>query len=88
MDAALGDIPEARYRAHPVARFTDGEWRPVARGTGRVLGRSCMENDILATEVDVISLAEGDFLAFGMCGAYDLSMAYPFGRGHATGSLS
>ncbi|MFH8717652.1 hypothetical protein [Streptomyces zaomyceticus] len=88
VDAALGDIPEARYRAHPVARFTNQEWRPVARGTGRVLGRSCMENDILAEEVDVSSLAEGDFLAFGMCGAYDLSMAYPFGRGRATASLS
>ncbi|WP_037864068.1 hypothetical protein [Streptomyces sp. NRRL S-340] len=88
VDAALGDIPEARYRAHPVARFTGGEWRPVARGTGRVLGRSCMENDILAEQVDAGSLAEGDFLAFGMCGAYDLSMAYPFGRGRAAGSLS
>ncbi|GAB1340386.1 hypothetical protein ACE1SV_69760 [Streptomyces sp. E-15] len=88
VDAALGDIPEARYRAHPVARFTEGRWQPVRRGTGRVLGRSCMEHDVLAEELDLRSLAEGDFLAFGMCGAYDLSMAYPFGRGLAAEALA
>ncbi|NUK77682.1 hypothetical protein HRW23_09785 [Streptomyces lunaelactis] len=88
VDAALGDIPEARYRAHPVAQFMHGEWRPMSRGAGRILGRSCMESDILAEELDVSSLAEGDFLAFGMCGAYDLSMSYPFGRGLAAEALA
>lgn len=87
VDAAIGDIPEARYRGHPLARFDGEEWVPLKQGRDRILGRSCMETDILATNVDLTGVGEGDHLAFGMCGAYDLSMAYPFGRGAAAEGL-
>ena len=86
-DAAIGDIPEARYRGHPIARFDGAVWVPLREGRDRVLGRSCMETDVLATNVDLGDVGEGDHLAFGMCGAYDLSMAYPFGRGSAAEGL-
>jgi diaminopimelate decarboxylase len=87
VDAAIGDIPEARYRGHPVARWDGARWTPLREGKDRILGRSCMEVDILATNVDLGDVVEGDTLAFGLCGAYDLSMAYPFGRGEAAGGL-
>ncbi len=87
VDAALGDIPESRYRGHPLARFDGERWVPLRQGRDRILGRSCMEHDILATHVDLDGVSEGDHLAFGQCGAYDLSMAYPFGRGAAAEGL-
>jgi diaminopimelate decarboxylase len=87
VDAALGDIPEAAYRWHPVSAFRDGAWRPLPPGRGRLLGRSCMERDVLAVDIDVSAVATGDVLAFGGCGGYDLSMAYAFGRGRGGGAL-
>ena len=87
VDAAIGDIPEAGYRGHPVARWDGSRWVALREGRDRILGRSCMEVDVLAKNVDLGGVAEGDHLAFGMCGAYDLSMAYPFGRGEAAGGL-
>jgi diaminopimelate decarboxylase len=86
IDAALGDLPEAAYRSHPVAHLGQGSWRPLRSGKGRILGRSCMERDVLAERVDLEGIAEGDYLAFGECGAYDLSMSYPFGRGEFNGA--
>lgn len=87
VDAALGDLPEARWRGHPVARWTGTEWVALREGRDRILGRSCMETDLLVNNVDLSDVGEGDHLAFGLCGAYDLSMAYPFGRGRAAEGL-
>jgi diaminopimelate decarboxylase len=87
VDAALGDIPEAAHRPHPVFQYHRDAWRPIRTGPDRLLGRSCMENDVLRTGLDLRGLAEGDWLAFGLCGAYDLSTAYDFGRGRAGGGL-
>ncbi len=87
VDAALADIPEAAYRSHPVLREVDRSMRRVSRGRGRVLGRSCRENDVLAHGLDVSDLLEGDVLVFESCGAYDISMAYSFGRGHVAGGV-
>lgn len=80
VDASLGDLPEGPYRWHPVARY-DHSWEPLAAGSGRLLGRSCMEADVLAEGLDLDCLKEGDVVAIGMAGAYDVSMTYDFGRG-------
>lgn len=81
VDAAEGDMPEGPYRLHPVARFDGSRWVPLRPGRSRILGRSCMEHDVLAWCLDLDDVRAGDHLAFGMCGAYDTSMAYEFGRG-------
>ncbi|MCA9323169.1 MAG: hypothetical protein KDB53_20680 [Planctomycetes bacterium] len=83
VDAALADLPMARYRRHPVwARRFDGRWLQLVRGDGRILGRTCMEHDIVATAVDLPSWIEVDTpLLFDACGAYDASMAHRFGLG-------
>jgi diaminopimelate decarboxylase len=83
VDASICDLPEAVYRQHPVARLDDDVWRPFHIGAGMIYGRSCMEQDVLVRDVDVVGLKEGQLVAFGECGAYDSSMAYDFGRGVA-----
>ncbi len=87
VDAAEGDMPEAPYHPHPVARFDGSRWVPLPPGRDRILGRSCMEHDVLGVRLDLSDVQEGDHLAFGMCGAYDTSMAYDFGRGTAPREL-
>ncbi|ARF54345.1 hypothetical protein B1H19_09160 [Streptomyces gilvosporeus] len=87
VDAAEGDMPEAPYQPHPVARFDGSRWVPLPPGRDRILGRSCMEHDVLGVRLDLSDVQEGDILAFGMCGAYDTSMAYDFGRGTASREL-
>ena len=87
VDAALGDIPEGPHRPHPVARFDGRHWIPLSPGRDRVLGRSCMEADVLAQQLDLTQVGDEDYLAFGMCGAYDTSMAYGFGLGNAPRQL-
>lgn len=88
VDAGIGDLPEAPYWPHPVWVLRDGTPHAVPPGRGRILGRTCMESDILADRVDVSSLRLGDMLLFEMAGGYDRSMAYPFGAGHRSLEVS
>jgi diaminopimelate decarboxylase len=58
----------------------------MARGKARILGRLCMEDDILAPNVHPrADIAEGELLAICDAGAYESSMAYTFGRGKTNG---
>ncbi|MGW1374639.1 hypothetical protein ACWD6P_10255 [Streptomyces sp. NPDC002446] len=87
VDAAEGDMPEAPFHPHPVARFDGSRWVPLRPGWSWILGRSCMEHDVLSVRLDLSDVRDGDYLAFGMCGGYDTSMAYEFGRGTAPREL-
>jgi len=54
----------------------------VRRGKAQLLGRLCMEHDVVAANVELPSTAQvGDILVFCDAGAYDRSMSYEFGRG-------
>lgn len=82
VDAGLSDLPEGPYWPHPVGHVdADGHQHPLPPGDGRLLGRTCMERDVLAADLDLRDLRRGDLLAIGRAGGYDASMAYPFGRG-------
>ncbi|WP_043266718.1 ATP-grasp domain-containing protein [Streptomyces sp. CT34] len=87
VDASEGDMPEAPHQPHPLARFDGSRWVPLCPGRDKILGRSCMEHDVLGRRLDLGDVREGDHLAFGMCGAYDTSMAYDFGCGGAPREL-
>jgi diaminopimelate decarboxylase len=64
------------------ARGADGAWAGLGGGKARLLGRICMETDVLASDLELPdSLQPGDRLVIGDAGAYDASMAYNFGRG-------
>lgn len=84
VDAAISDLPMAPFYPHriytPAAR--GGGWAAVGGGRDRVLGRICMETDILASDLALPpTLRPGSRLVIGDAGAYDASMSYNFGRG-------
>jgi diaminopimelate decarboxylase len=80
-DASIAELPLATVIVRQVFLDVGAGWRELAPGPDRILGRLCMEEDVLAANLDLRSLKTGDLLAFGDAGAYDRSMAYEFGRG-------
>jgi diaminopimelate decarboxylase len=81
VDGSIAELPLARSKAHTFLHFSSSGPRFLKSGTGLVLGRLCMEDDVLAQGMDLSQVAEGDVLGVLDCGAYDTSMAYSFGRG-------
>ncbi len=84
VDASIADLPQAQYFPHRVMMRdgSSGQWLPARNGDWRVMGRLCMENDILADDIDFEQKPKvGDIIVFLDSGAYDRSMAYDFGKG-------
>lgn len=84
VDTAVSELPEIARHSHRmfVRTTTQDAWRPVEPGVGEILGRSCMESDVLATGVALPEdLAVGDYFAICDAGAYDASKSFAFGRG-------
>jgi diaminopimelate decarboxylase len=83
VDGAISDLPMAYHYPHRIlARTESGNWQALAAGSDRILGRLCMESDILAPEIRLPpELQAGDVMAICDAGAYDRSMAYAFGTG-------
>ncbi|HEX8080448.1 MAG TPA: hypothetical protein VF557_09585 [Jatrophihabitans sp.] len=86
VDASIAELPEAPAWPHPVAAWDEVAacWHPVGPGNQLILGRSCMEEDIVAKGLDLSAVATGSQLAIGRAGGYDTSMAYAFGRGRSS----
>ncbi len=84
VDASIAELPMYFFQPHRMLRRCSqtGELQPVGRGKTHLMGRLCMEHDIVAANV---SLPEGtragDLLIFCDAGGYDRSMSYVFGRG-------
>lgn len=83
VDGAISDLPMALLFPHRIlAKNEQGEWQWLGKGKDRILGRLCMEQDILADGVQVPPhLRPGEVLVVCDSGAYDRSMSYVFGRG-------
>jgi diaminopimelate decarboxylase len=83
LDASLAELPLASLYPHRLlTRGADGRLRSVGRGRARLLGRICMEDDCIASSVDVpANTAIGDLFVVLDAGAYERSMSYEFGRG-------
>jgi diaminopimelate decarboxylase len=84
VDGSIAELPMHFFQPHRILcqdRQT-GEWRPLKRGKTQLLGRLCMEHDIVARGVELPEgFRVGDVLIFCDAGAYDRSMSYVFGRG-------
>jgi len=81
VDACIAELPLVNAYPHRIFRLQDGKLVPVGRGNVRVLGRICMEDDILSSGLDLPNtLAVGDQLAICDAGAYERTMSYEFGR--------
>jgi diaminopimelate decarboxylase len=84
VDGSIAELPMNFFQPHRILHQNarSGKWRALGRGKTQLLGRLCMENDIVASNVDLPEgAAVGDLLVFCDAGAYDRSMAYVFGRG-------
>ncbi len=97
VDACIAELPLAPAGGRPVYIFrmgrerydrvgaADAAWnkgQPLEEGSGRILGRICMEDDVLAAHVKLPNdLEVGDAVVFGHAGGYQRSMSYGFGRG-------
>ncbi len=88
VDACIAELPLSHAFSHRVFYRSQAAGRisrplmPLRKGKTRILGRICMEDDILN---DGVSLPEnvdiGDLIIFGDAGGYERSMSYAFGRG-------
>ena len=82
VDTCIAELPLAAVYPHRFFRIANGRMAPAARGPVRVLGRICMEDDVLSTGLDLPdTLRIGDRLVVCDAGAYERSMSYAFGRG-------
>jgi diaminopimelate decarboxylase len=81
VDGSIADLPTAGSAQHPVGVLCGDSAKLLPAGGDRLLGRTCMEADVLSNTLDLSSLEEGDGILFLDAGAYDASTAYSFGRG-------
>lgn len=82
VDGSIAELPDAWSFPRRVFWRSRGRWFELAAGPDRLLGRICMEQDVLTSGVDLPdSVSSGDLIAFADAGAYGDSMSYRFGRG-------
>jgi diaminopimelate decarboxylase len=87
VDGSVAEVPQFYNYPHPIALRATAEqtpgWRPLSRGNASILGRLCMEKDIIATHLDIPpDIEAGDLIVVLDTGAYDRSTAYSFGLGN------
>ena len=84
VDGSIAELPMYFFYPHRILyqNTNGGDWKPLGRGKTKLLGRLCMEHDIVASNIELPATAQvGDILVFCDAGAYDRSMSYVFGRG-------
>jgi diaminopimelate decarboxylase len=84
VDASIAELPMYFFYPHRMLRKCGetGELTPLGRGKTNLMGRLCMEHDIVAANVQLPEgTRAGDLLIFCDAGGYDRSMSYVFGRG-------
>jgi diaminopimelate decarboxylase len=81
VDASLAELPWPVHETRPVYVYRRHEWLRLRAGFGILAGRTTMETDILASNIDVSALRVGDVLCFAEAGAYDVSMRNRFCAG-------
>jgi diaminopimelate decarboxylase len=84
VDASVAELPMFAFQPHRILHQCpeSGDLTPLGRGKTHLMGRLCMEHDIVASSVGLPAEARaGDLLIFCDAGGYDRSMSYEFGRG-------
>jgi diaminopimelate decarboxylase len=84
VDGSIAELPMHFFQPHRILRQDKqtGEWQTLKHGKTHLLGRLCMEHDVVASNVELPEgVRPGDVLVFCDAGAYDRSMSYVFGRG-------
>ena len=84
VDGSIAELPMHFFQPHRILRHDarTGAWQALKRGKTHLMGRLCMEHDVVASNVELPEgVRVGDVLVFCDAGAYDRSMSYVFGRG-------
>jgi diaminopimelate decarboxylase len=84
VDGSIAELPMHAFQPHRILRQCGetGALQPLGRGKTHLMGRLCMEHDIVAANVALPEgTRAGDMLIFCDAGGYDRSMSYVFGRG-------
>jgi diaminopimelate decarboxylase len=84
VDGSIAELPMYAFQPHRILRQCGetGDLQPLGRGKTHLMGRLCMEHDIVAANVALPQgTRAGDLLIFCDAGGYDRSMSYVFGRG-------
>lgn len=83
VDCSVADLPTRRMPNRAVAFFdsTSYELKILDTGADALLGRLCMERDVVRDRIKLPPTVEpGDLVVFFDAGAYDTSMSYSFGE--------
>lgn len=82
IDSSIAELPMVKYQPHRLLIWSNNKLQILGRGVDRILGRLCMEDDILSFGVGFpATLKTGDRIIICDAGAYDRSMSYEFGTG-------
>jgi diaminopimelate decarboxylase len=84
VDASIAELPMYFFYPHRMLRKCSetGALQPIGRGKTNLMGRLCMEHDIVAANVQLPEGSKaGDLLIFCDAGGYARSMSYVFGCG-------
>ena len=88
VDTCISELPLARVYPHRMYIVRNQDIVPLAHGATRILGRVCMEDDILADSIGLpADISIGDRLIIADAGAYERSMSYEFGYGRISPTM-
>lgn len=88
VDAGLPDFPAIAKSPHRLFLLRDGVVAPLPRGRDRVLGRTCLEDDVIGSVSLPSAVRCGDAIVVADVGAYDASMRYAFAQGRESGNTA
>jgi diaminopimelate decarboxylase len=82
VDGCIAELPLIHSYSHRVFFHSESGFKHLNKGRTKILGRICMENDVLGNGFDIPKDVKiGDYVIFGDAGAYERTMSYEFGRG-------
>jgi diaminopimelate decarboxylase len=81
VDLGYPDWPQMHAYVHGFFAWREGRWALLGHGPDRLLGRTCLEYDLIEGLRFPPDIAEGEVLLIAGAGSYDHSMAFGFARG-------
>jgi diaminopimelate decarboxylase len=81
VDAGYPDWPQMHSYAHGFFAERESRWQAIGSGPDRLLGRTCLEYDVISGLRFPPDLSPGDRILITDTGSYDHSMAFDFAHG-------
>jgi len=89
VDAGHPDFPHLQQAPHRLFLRRNGALQKLSGGPGRIIGRSCLEYDVIAQNVRLpTDIGTQDAIVIADIGAYDASTQYAFAMGFISGNTA